>query len=245
MFKLGYLQTPKYGKGQGIGDGFSALGKSIGSLGDMAIEDKERKRKARNEQFKLDLLTKQDKRADEQFSLAKAQDSRDAKTAEAKQKALAYELEVARDNRRSKQEREAAEVSVFRKLHPKSTKHLSDAEVRVFGSQVQKEYGKNPKITKMDTRITPDGMKVLTYTENGVIKEKTLGKVKSDWNEKKASSSTPEGYIEVGKDFYEEYAHRGIVKQSKDGKFIAPISIVNKLQKEQIGGANLLDSPLR
>lgn len=84
-------------------------------------------------------------------------------------------------------------VAAFRVAHPNATKNMSDDELMAWGNDIDKLLPKDKKIDKIDTRVTPDGDKMLTYTEDGIIKERNMGKVKTDWNESK-SSDIPQGW---------------------------------------------------
>jgi len=218
--RLGYMPTNTNSTKAGLGFGMAAIGKSITSIGKLADDDKKY-----NDTLKLnkDVNDRQNKQ------LKLSQDNFDLK-----QKEYDQLVEVANDKKNDATTRKTATISLFRKLHPKATMELNDDEVYEFGENIDKLLPKGEDIKKLDTRVTPKGNKILTYESGGKIYEKKLGPVKTEWNSKKASSDIPEGHVSVGKEFYEDYADKGMVKISKDGRFYAPIDFVNQKGQEYI-----------
>lgn len=221
--RLGYLPTPTYGKS--LADGLGKVGGSIAALGQLGADEIKRKKDEEIQNKSFDLQDREVK---------------------LREKKLDTDIQIMQDEKADKASRKSASVSVFKTLHPKVSSSLgSDENIYAYIQDIDKYASKNSKMNKLDVRVSPKGNKILTYEVDGEIKEINLGAVKTDWNVKQPSSDIPEGYVSVGKEFYESYADRGMVKSSKDGKFYAPINFVNSMQKEQISGdRENLDTPL-
>lgn len=212
MMKLGYYQ-PLSG-GEATASGLGSLGQTMSSLGQLSLDEKERARKESFENTKLNLMQKES----------------DLKEMEVTGKNKYYDDKVkeTQQERLDKAIKAKNMVAAFRVAHPNATKNMSDDELMAWGNDIDKLLPKDKKIDKIDTRVTPDGDKMLTYMEDGVIKERNMGKVKTDWNESKKSSDIPANWISTGFDFYQKHKKGGTFKQTGDGRFIAPIEFVNQ-----------------
>lgn len=230
---LGYLPQPGMSSGAGIGSALGAFGQTMSTLGQLTIDDKKAKNEEALQNAKLTLAQNADKRGDTELTL---------KEKEITGKNDYYASKEAREQAKLVQEAldKKNMVGAFRALHPKATANLSDEELMAWGKDIDKVLPKDAKIDKLDARITPEGDKILTYMQDGQILEKNMGKVKTDWNEKKKSSDIPEGWISVGKDFHQEYGHEGNTKLIKDGRYIAPLPYVNSKFGEQSDGSKKL-----
>ena len=227
--KLGYYQPQQ--NADGVSVGFASLGKTMSDLGQLSLDEKDKKAKATMESERMTLLKNADTRADGELKLG--------------QDKLAFQKEETQTEKLQKAIKSKNMVGAFRAAHPNATKNFSDEELMAWGNDIDKLLPKDRKIDKIDTRVTPQGDKMLTYMENGVIKERNMGKVKTDWNESKKSSDIPEGWISVGTEFHKEYGHDGNTRLTKDGRYIAPINYVNSMQESQVGSSKkLLDEEL-
>lgn len=229
--KLGYYQ-PMAG-GEATASGLGVLGKTMSDLGQLSLDDKEKKARSEIENTKLNLMQNADKRGDAELKLSQDKFKNEETRTQAKA------LQEALDKKDM--------AGAFRTLHPKATANLSDEQIMAWGKDIDKVLPKDVKIDKLDTRITPEGDKMLTYVQDGKIVEKNMGKVKTDWNEKKdkGSSDIPQGWISVGTEFHKEYGHDGNTRLLKDGRYIAPLNYVNAMQENQMSGSKkLLDEPL-
>lgn len=214
--RLGFLPTPNHGSS--LGEGLGKLGGSVAALGQLGADEIKRKKDEELQNKTFDLR------------------DREVKVREGE---LQKDIEIMNNEKADETTKKQAVVNVFKTLHPKVSESLgSDENIYAYVSEIDKFVPKNKNMNKLDVRITPKGNKILTYEENGEVKEINLGPVKTDWNVKQPSSDIPEGYVSVGKEFYEAYADRGMVKSSKDGKFYAPLNFINAMQKEQIGSGN-------
>lgn len=236
--ELGYLPQPGMSAGAGVGSALGAFGKTMSDLGQLGLDDKALKAKTEADNLRLDLMKNADKRGDVELTLKKEEiDGRNAKYANEEARAQAKLLSEAIKSKNM--------ASAFRIAHPNATKHLSDDELISWGNDIDKLLPKEAKIDKLDTRITPAGDKILTYMQDGKIVEKNMGKVKTDWNEGKKSSDIPEGWVSVGTEFHKDYGHEGNTKQTKDGRYIAPLPYVNtKFSEQSDGNKKLLDQEL-
>lgn len=232
---LGYLPQPGMSAGAGVGSALGAFGQTMNNLGQLTIDDK----KAKNEEAllnaKLTLAQNADKRGDEELKL---------KADEVSGKNKYYDDKSKAERQKQVDEHFKAQnmAGAFRVLHPEATKNLNDEQVMAWGEHMDKLLPKDRKIDKIDARITDDGSKIVTYFDNvdNRIKELNMGKVKTDWNEKKKSSDIPEGWVSVGKDFHQEYGHEGNTKLIKDGRYISPLPYVNSKFSEQSDGSKKL-----
>lgn len=230
---LGYLPQPGMSAGAGLGSALGAFGKTVSDLGQLAIDDKKVKNEEALQNARLTLAQNADKRGDEELKI---------KADEVSGKNQYYASKEAREQAKLVQEAldKKNMVGAFRALHPKATANLSDEELMAWGKDIDKVLPKDVKIDKLDTRVTPEGDKILTYFQDGQIVEKNMGKVKTDWNESKKSSEIPQGWVSVGKDFHEEYGHEGNTRLIKDGRYIAPLPYVNKKFSDQSDSSKLV-----
>lgn len=237
---LGYLPQPGMSAGAGVGSALGAFGQTMNQLGQLTIDDKKQKKDEALQDAKLTLAQNADKRGDEELKL---------KADEVSGKNKYYDDKTKAERQKQLDEHIKAQnmAGAFRVLHPEATKNLNDEQVMAWGEHMDKLLPKDRKIDKIDARITEDGNKIVTYfdTADNNIKELNMGKVKTDWNEKKKSSDIPEGWVSVGKDFQIDYGHEGNTKQTKDGRYIAPLPYVNsKFSEQSDGNKKLLDEDL-
>jgi len=214
--KLGYLQNPTTSEGAGIGAGFAQLGKSMSDLGQLSIDDAAAKKKAEFKDTQLNLLKNADTRGDAELKLK------------------ADELKYKQDVTQAKLLKDAIDkkdaVGAFRIAHPKATENLTDAQLMAWGKDIDKLLPKEAKIDKLDTRITPEGDKMLTYMQDGKIVERNMGKVKVDWNATadKASSEIPAGHIAVDENYFNSQKSPLKMNKTKDGRAYAQIDHFNE-----------------
>ncbi len=231
MRRSGYLPQPGMSAGAGVGAALGAFGQTMSNLGQLTLDDKEKKAKEALQNAQLSLAQNADKRGEAELKLH--QDKLNAIKEQTQYERLQSAIKAKNM------------ASAFRAAHPNATKHLSDDELIAWGNDIDKLLPKDKKIDKLDTRITPEGNKILTYMQDGQIVEKNMGKVKTDWNEGKKSSDIPEGWVSVGTEFHKDYGHEGNTKLTKDGRYIAPLPYVNKKFSEQSdGNLKLLDEEL-
>lgn len=228
---IGYYQ-PLTG-GDATANVLGVFGKTMSDLGQLSLDDKKVKNEEALQNARLTLAQNADKRGDEELKL---------KADEVSGKNQYYASKEAREQAKLVQEAldKKNMVGAFRALHPKATANLSDEELMAWGKDIDKVLPKDVKIDKLDTRVTPEGDKILTYFQDGQIVEKNMGKVKTDWNESKKSSEIPQGWVSVGKDFHEEYGHEGNTRLIKDGRYIAPLPYVNKKFSDQSDSSKLV-----
>lgn len=277
--RLQYLQTPRYSRGEGIGDGVSALGKSIASLGTIADDREKRKRDIKKEQFNMKLLEDEANKKQEQYEYKKSQrgvtekskqldndikqytlksnqekdeySKKRRKTEERKDNLTIQKDEIAvaeaKEDIQQRGKKKVARVSAFKKMYPDATKGLTDDEIYALGESIDKLIPNNTALKKVDVFTNTEDERIITFTdEKGNITQRNLGNAK-DYGKPKNKETDRKGWISVGKDFYEQYAHTGFVKTDKKrGGFYSPIDFVNKMQQRQIGkGEEQLNAPLR
>lgn len=216
--KLGYYQPQQ--NADGVSAGLGALGKTMSDLGQLAIDDKAQKAKIEKDNFTLEMMKNADTRGDAELKL---------KADELKYKTDASQAKLLQEAIKSKNM-----ASAFRAAHPNATKHLSDSELISWGNDIDKLLPKEAKIDKLDTRITPDGDKILTYMQDGKIVEKNMGKVKTDWNEGKdtPSSEIPAGHIAVDENYFNSQKSPLKMGKTKDGRAYSKIDDFNQWLSE-------------
>lgn len=236
--ELGYLPQPGMSAGAGVGSALGAFGKTMSDLGQLTIDNKALKAKTEADNLKLELMKNADKRGDTELKIK-------ADEVSGKNTHYANEATLKSQERLDKMIKAKDMVGAFRTVHPEATKNLTDEQVSAWGEHMDKLLPKDRKIDKIDARITPEGDKIITYLDNNQIVEKNMGKVKTDWNEKKASSEIPQGWVSVGTEFHKDYGHEGNTKLIKDGRYIAPLPYVNtKFSEQSDGNKKLFDEEL-
>ena len=218
--RLNYLPQPGMSAGAGVGAGFASLGKTMSDLGQLSLDEKDKKAKATMESERMTLLKNADTRADGELKLG--------------QDKLAFQKEETQAEKLQKAIKSKNMVGAFRAAHPNATKNFSDEELMAWGNDIDKLLPKDRKIDKIDTRVTPQGDKMLTYMEGGVIKEHNMGKVKTDWNESKdkPSSEIPAGHIAVDEHWFNRQKKPITMSKTKDGRAYAKIGDFNQWLSE-------------
>lgn len=215
--KLQYLPQPGMSAGAGVGSALGSLGKTASDLGQLSLDEKERKNKAETENLKLSLMQKADTRADGELKL--------------NQDKLAFQKDETQAEKLDKALKARNMVAAFRAAHPNATKHFNDEQLMAWGNDIDKLLPKDEKIDKIDARVTPDGDKILTFMQGGKIVEKNMGKVKTDWNEGKdaPSSEIPGGHIAVDAAWLNYNKIPLKTKMTKDGRVYASVADFNEM----------------
>lgn len=236
--RLNYLPQPGMSAGAGIGAGLGALGKSMSDLGQLYLDEKEKKAKAEMENTKLDLQKIEVEGKNRYYDTSiKLQEDK-------------FKSEEAREQHKRLQEAIDKKdiVAAFSASDPKTAKLLMDAggEGAVY-AHVAKVANTLPKdkdeYAMVDNRVY-DGNAILTYMnkKNGKLMTHNLGKVDPKG---RSTSDIPENWASTGYDFYQKYKKGGTFKQTRDGRFIAPIEFINeKLAEQSDGNLKLLDEEL-
>jgi hypothetical protein len=219
--KLGYYQ-PING-GESTASGLSSLGKTMSDLGQLSIDEKDKKAKALAESERMTLLKNADTRANGELKLG--------------QDKLAFQKEETQAEKLQKAIKSKNRVAAIKIAHPRFSEAVIAAVgedgLMTIGDEIEKYIPKDRKVGKIDPRITPDGTKYLTFfdEQGNTIKEVDMGKVKTDWNESKdkGSSELPKGTVAVPLDFASDHWHSGAIAQTKDGRFYTKIEDHKKL----------------
>lgn len=224
--RLNYLPQPGMSSGAGVGSALGALGKTMSDLGQLSLDEKERKNKAEMENLKLSLLQKADTRADGELKLN--QDKFKSEETKAQYKALQEALD------------RKDLTGAVRIAHPKATQNMSDGQVYQFGQMVDKLLPKNREVRGVNLSTLDDGEGVVSWVEYGgdgtpVLRKESIGKVKTDWNSKtdKASTKRKPNEVNVDADFASSHWHSKLIKQDADGTFYTLKDDFNKLNSGQ------------
>ena len=224
--RLNYLPQPGMSAGAGIGAGLGALGKSMSDLGQLSLDEKEKKAKADMENTKLDLMKKETDGKNRYYDTSvKLQEDK-------------FKSEEAREQYKRLQEAIDKKdiVAAFSASDPKTAKLLMDAggEGAVY-AHVAKVANTLPKdkdeYAMVDNRVY-DGNAILTYMnkKNGKLMTHNLGKVDPKG---RSTSDIPDGWAPVTYEDYEKYKKDGEIKSTKDGRWRAPIPYINKKWEEE------------
>lgn len=226
---LGYLPQPGMSAGAGVGSALGAFGQTVSNLGQLSIDDKDKKAKTEMENMKLDLLKNADKRGDEELKL---------KADEVSGKNQYYDEKAKTERQKLLDEaiKSGNRLAAMKIAHPKFTEALvaavGEKNALLVGDDIDKYIPKDREVGHIDPRITPDGTKYVTFFDKkgGQINEVNLGKVKTDWNEgkDKPSSEIPSGHVAVDLDYTKANFDKGTLKQTKDGRYYDSLDNVNQ-----------------
>lgn len=235
---LGYLPQPGMSAGAGVGAALGAFGQTMSNLGQLSIDDKKAKNEEALENAKLNLMQKETDGKNRYYDTSmKLQEDK-------------FKSEEAREQHKRLQEAIDKKdiVAAFSASEPKTAKLLMDAggEGAVY-AHVAKVANTLPKdkdeYAMVDNRVY-DGNAILTYMnkKNGKLMTHNLGNVDPKG---RSTSDIPDGWASTGYDFYQKYKKGGTFKQTRDGRFIAPIEFINeKLAEQSDGNLKLLDEEL-
>lgn len=220
-FNIEYLKAPEYSKGAGIGAGFAALGDSLMKIGQIGKErqkiDDENVRYQEEKLFKNDELNfRKNSHADEM-------------------KAKADELAWNKDKFGKEQEWDKYKLSMDTLRADKDRAvdwARANAQAGYYGSLAQE------RVDKLNRQKQEDAANVAAYRQFFPNETKgksdaevlAIGNIMQRFSSNKAAPGD-ESWVKVDAATYNEYAHLGVTKNSKDGYYLNK-NFVDELAKE-------------
>ena len=220
-FNIEYLKAPEYSKGAGIGAGFAALGDSLMKIGQIGKErqkiDDENARYQEEKLFKNDELNfRKNSHADEM-------------------KAKADELAWNKDKFGKEQEwnNKKLDMEILRADKDREVDWArANAQAGYYGSLAQE------RVDKLNRQKQEDAANVAAYRQFFPNETKgksdaevlAIGNIMQRFSSNKAAPGD-ESWVKVDAATYNEYAHLGVAKNSKDGYYLNK-NFVDELAKE-------------
>lgn len=220
-FNIDYLRAPEYSKGAGIGAGFAALGDSLMKIGQIGKErqkiDDENQRYQEEKLFKNDELNfRKNSHAEEM-------------------KAKADELAWNKDKFGKEQEWDKYKLSMDTLRADKDRAvdwARANAQAGYYGSLAQE------RVDKLNRQKQEDAANVAAYRQFFPNETKgksdaevlAIGNIMQRFSSNKAAGGD-ESWVKVDAATYNEYAHLGVTKNSKDGYYLNK-NFVDELAKE-------------
>ena len=220
-FNIDYLRAPEYSKGAGIGAGFAALGDSLMKIGQIGKErqkiDDENARYQEEKLFKNDELNfRKNSHAEEM-------------------KAKADELAWNKDKFGKEQEWDKYKLSMDTLRADKDRAvdwARANAQAGYYGSLAQE------RVDKLNRQKQEDAANVAAYRQFFPNETKgksdaevlAIGNIMQRFSSNKAAPGD-ESWVKVDAATYNEYAHLGVTKNSKDGYYLNK-NFVDELAKE-------------
>lgn len=220
-FNIEYLKAPEYSKGAGIGAGFAALGDSLIKIGQIGKErqkiDDENVRYQEEKLFKNDELNfRKNSHADEM-------------------KAKADELAWDKDKFGKEQEwnNKKLDMDILKADKDRAVDLIrANAQAGYYGSLAQE------RVDKLNRQKQEDAANVAAYRQLFPNETKgksdaevlAIGNIMQRFSSNKAAPGD-ESWVKVDAATYNEYAHLGVTKNSKDGYYLNK-NFVDELAKE-------------
>ncbi|MFC2344557.1 hypothetical protein [Campylobacter sp.] len=220
-FNIEYLKVPEYSKGAGIGAGFAALGDSLMKIGQIGKErqkiDDENQRYQEEKLFKNDELNfRKNSHADEM-------------------KIKADELAWDKDKFGKEQEwnNKKLDMDILKADKDRAVDWArANAQAGYYGSLAQE------RVDKLNRQKQEDAANVAAYRQFFPNETKgksdaevlAIGNIMQRFSSNKAAPGD-ESWVKVDAATYNEYAHLGVTKNSKDGYYLNK-NFVDELAKE-------------
>lgn len=220
-FNIEYLKAPEYSKGAGIGAGFAALGDSLMKIGQIGKErqkiDDENQRYQDEKLFKNDELNfRKNSHADEM-------------------KIKADELAWDKDKFGKEQEwnNKKLDMDILKADKDRAVDWArANAQAGYYGSLAQE------RVDKLNRQKQEDAANVAAYRQFFPNETKgksdaevlAIGNIMQRFSSNKAAPGD-ESWVKVDAATYNEYAHLGVTKNSKDGYYLNK-NFVDELAKE-------------
>lgn len=220
-FNIEYLKAPEYSKGAGIGAGFAALGDSLAKIGQIGKE--RQKIDDENQRYQDEKLFKNDELNFKKNSHAETM------------KAKADELAWDKDKFGKEQEwnKKKLDMEMLRADKDRAVDWArANAQAGYYGSLAQE------RTDKLNRQKQEDAANVAAYRQffpnetKGKSDEEVLaiGNIMQRFSKNKAAPGD-ESWVKVDAATYNEYAHLGVAKNSKDGYYLNK-NFVDELAKE-------------
>lgn len=220
-FNIDYLRAPEYSKGAGIGAGFAALGDSLVKIGQIGKE--RQKIDDENQRYQDEKLFRND-----ELNFRK---NSHAETMKAKADELAWD----KDKFGKEQEWNKYKLSMDTLRADKDRAvdwARANAQAGYYGSLAQE------RTDKLNRQKQEDAANVAAYRQFFPNETKgksdaevlAIGNIMQRFSSNKAAPGD-ESWVKVDAATYNEYAHLGVAKNSKDGYYLNK-NFVDELAKE-------------
>ena len=220
-FNIDYLRAPEYSKGAGIGAGFAALGDSLAKIGQIGKE--RQKIDDENQRYQDEKLFKND-----ELNFRK---NSHAETMKAKADELAWDKD--KFGKEQEWNKKKLDMEMLRADKDRAVDWArANAQAGYYGSLAQE------RTDKLNRQKQEDAANVAAYRQffpnetKGKSDEEVLaiGNIMQRFSSNKAAPGD-ESWVKVDAATYNEYAHLGVAKNSKDGYYLNK-NFVDELAKE-------------
>lgn len=220
-FNIDYLRPPEYSKGAGIGAGFAAFGDSLMKIGQIGKE--RQKIDDENQRYQEEKLFKND-----ELNFRK---NSHAETMKAKADELVYQKDKDEKDRIYNQKK--LDMEMLRADKDRAVDWArANAQAGYYGSLAQE------RTDKLNRQKQEDAANVAAYRQFFPNETKgksdaevlAIGNIMQRFSSNKAAPGD-ESWVKVDAATYNEYAHLGVAKNSKDGYYLNK-NFVDELAKE-------------
>lgn len=220
-FNIDYLRAPEYSKGAGIGAGFAALGDSLMKIGQIGKE--RQKIDDENQRYQDEKLFRND-----ELNFRK---NSHAETMKAKADELVYQKDKDEKDRIYNQKK--LDMEMLRADKDRAVDWArANAQAGYYGSLAQE------RTDKLNRQKQEDAANVAAYRQFFPNETKgksdaevlAIGNIMQRFSSNKAAPGD-ESWVKVDAATYNEYAHLGVAKNSKDGYYLNK-NFVDELAKE-------------
>ena len=220
-FNIEYLRAPEYSKGAGIGAGFAAFGDSLMKIGQIGKE--RQKIDDENQRYQEEKLFKND-----ELNFRK---NSHAETMKAKADELVYQKDKDEKDRIYNQKK--LDMEMLRADKDRAVDWArANAQAGYYGSLAQE------RTDKLNRQKQEDAANVAAYRQFFPNETKgksdaevlAIGNIMQRFSSNKAAPGD-ESWVKVDAATYNEYAHLGVAKNSKDGYYLNK-NFVDELAKE-------------
>ena len=220
-FNIDYLRAPEYSKGAGIGAGFAALGDSLAKIGQIGKE--RQKIDDENQRYQEEKLFRND-----ELNFRK---NSHAETMKAKADELVYQKDKDEKDRIYNQKK--LDMEMLRADKDRAVDWArANAQAGYYGSLAQE------RADRLNRQKQEDAANVAAYRQFFPNETKgksdaevlAIGNIMQRFSSNKAAPGD-ESWVKVDAATYNEYAHLGVAKNSKDGYYLNK-NFVDELAKE-------------
>lgn len=220
-FNIEYLKAPEYSKGAGIGAGFAALGDSLAKIGQIGKE--RQKIDDENQRYQDEKLFRND-----ELNFRK---NSHAETMKAKADELAWDKD--KFGKEQEWNKKKLDMEMLRADKDRAVDWArANAQAGYYGSLAQE------RTDKLNRQKQEDAANVAAYRQFFPNETKgksdaevlAIGNIMQRFSSNKAAPGD-ESWVKVDAATYNEYAHLGVAKNSKDGYYLNK-NFVDELAKE-------------
>ena len=220
-FNIDYLRPPEYSKGAGIGAGFAALGDSLVKIGQIGKE--RQKIDDENQRYQDEKLFRND-----ELNFRK---NSHAETMKAKTDELAWDKD--KFGKEQEWNKKKLDMEMLRADKDRAVDWArANAQAGYYGSLAQE------RTDKLNRQKQEDAANVAAYRQFSPNETKgksdaevlAIGNIMQRFSSNKTAPGD-ESWVKVDAATYNEYAHLGVAKNSKDGYYLNK-NFVDELAKE-------------